>query len=270
MSNPLLSANDLAKLLEDMPTEIIIIDLSSTDAYTQAHIPNAIHISSSQLCLGEKPAPGLLPAKTDIEKLMQSIGLSDKKTVVCYDDAGFSWSGRLIWMLDIIGHRNSAILNGGLSAWQQAGFSTSNTTASITPSDYKINQWHDELIATKASILSKLDDANTKVWDVRSTEEYTGEKALAAKGGHIPNAIHLEWTKLHDAQGNIASFEQLQQITDEYGFKQGQNIITHCQTHRRSGLSYFIGTRLLGFNMQAYPGSWSEWGNSDDTPVETH
>lgn len=268
MSNALLNARDLAKMLEQDSANIIIIDLSSAETYQQAHIPNAINISSSQLCLGEKPAPGLLPAKADIEKLMQNTGLSDDKTVVCYDDAGFSWSGRLIWILDIIGHHNSAILNGGLKAWQQAGFSTANTAPANDTSSYQITQWHDELIATKDSILSTLDDSHTKVWDVRSEAEFTGEKALAAKGGHIPNAIHLEWTKLHDEHGNIADLEHLQNITQAHGFNQDQTIITHCQTHRRSGLSYFVGTRLLGFNMQAYPGSWSEWGNSEDTPVE--
>ena len=88
------------------------------------------------------------------------------------------------------------------------------------------------------------------------------------RGGHIPGAINLDWLDTMDRQNNLKLMPQMQALLDAHGITQDKSIITHCQTHHRSGLTYLIG-KMLGYKIRAYHGSWSEWGNDSDTPIET-
>ena len=109
------------------------------------------------------------------------------------------------------------------------------------------------------------------IWDARSQEEYDGIKIQAARGGHIPGAIHLDWMSLLEAEApqRLKPLKELQKIIASHGFNANTNIVTHCQTHRRSGLTYFVGKKLLDFkNIKAYPGSWAQWGNNCELPIE--
>ena len=106
------------------------------------------------------------------------------------------------------------------------------------------------------------------IWDARSIEEYTGEKVMAEKGGHIPGAIHCEWTSLMDRERNMRIRQDALEYLTSVGISPDKPTITHCQSHHRSGFTYLVA-RLLGFsNIRAYDGSWWEWGNRSDTPVE--
>jgi thiosulfate/3-mercaptopyruvate sulfurtransferase len=247
--------------------KLIIIDLSSDENYQQAHIPGAIHIKPAQLSAGTKPAPGLLPSMQDLQQLMRSIGLKPDSHVVCYDDAAGSWAGRFIWTLDLIGHCHSSLLNGGLNAWLAEGYATSCEPCLVSPSDCTVKAIKQQLIVDTDDILAHLNDPSQCIWDVRSLDEYTGAKALAARGGHIPGAVHLEWTELYDEHAKLRPLPELQARLNAHGITADKRIITHCQTHRRSGLSYFVAKKLLGYNIAAYPGSWSQWGNDESLPV---
>lgn len=264
--NALINAAELQQLLQNDP--VILLDFSTPETYNKGHIPQAINLSSNDLCSGIKPSPGKLPDREKLQALFQRIGLTSDSLVICYDDAGFSWSGRMIWILDIIGHKKSAIINGGLNAWLEAGFSSETKNNAVSPSDFRITQFDTSLIAEKEEILEKLNSEQMAIWDVRTAAEYSGAKALAERGGHIPGAIHLEWTELHNSNGYIRPAGEIQALLNKKGLTSDKEIITHCQTHRRSGLTYFVAKKLLGYNIKAYPGSWSEWGNDNNLPVE--
>lgn len=265
----MLDALITAKQLNDAQNEnLLIVDLSSAENFLQGHISNAVHVAPSSIMAGVKPAPGNLPSEQQLSALMQSIGFTGKQHVVCYDDAGSSWAGRFIWLLDVLGHEKSSLLDGGLAAWQQAGFESSTSAKPITASDYQAKIRNTDVLACKQEIADNLNNPDTIVWDVRSLDEYTGEKALAERGGHIPGAVHLEWTRLHAENGKLADKETLQNLLASHGFDANKTIYTHCQSHRRSGLSYFVGKKLFNLNIKAYPGSWSEWGNDANLPVE--
>lgn len=115
--------------------------------------------------------------------------------------------------------------------------------------------------------MAKLGNSDFTVWDARTPGEYTGVKAQALRNGHIPGAINCEWTQLHDTNNALRIRADAKEFLQAQGFTSDKEIVTHCQSHRRSGFTYVVG-KSLGLNIKAYDGSWSEWGNREDTPIE--
>lgn len=258
----------LQQLIQKNAPSLLIIDLCSPENYQQGHIPGAIHVPPSALSCGIKPAPGKLPSHEQLTALFESIGLTPSSHVVVYDDAGSSWAGRMIWTLDIIGHTQCQLLNGGRAAWLSEGLDLTSQTPSVKTSQLDLTL-NPECIAEIEYIQKNLENPNMAIWDARSKDEYNGTKILAQRGGHIPGATHLEWTDLTDGEGKLLGIKTLKDRLHDAGLTDDKEIITHCQTHRRSGLTYFVAKKLLNYkNIKAYPGSWSEWGNSTTTPIE--
>ena len=173
----------------------------------------------------------------------------------------------LVWLLS--GHRNYRLLDGGIIAWQGAGLPTVNHSEPRPESDYPVTIDPGQLVSAEA-IIAQLGNDDFAIWDARSAAEHRGEKALAARAGRIPGARNIDWLELMDPGNHLRlkPLEQIQALLHERGLDPAQRIVTHCQSHHRSGLSYVVG-KLLGLDIRAYDGSWSEWGNRDDTPVES-
>lgn len=265
MSLPLfIEANELHA--EITKPDILVVDLCSEQNYLAGHIPGAVHITPKSLMSGQTPAPGRLPTLEHLTQLMGSIGLSPGKHVVVYDDEGGGWAGRFIWTLDVLGHKHYSYLNGGIHAWRSAGLSESTETPIPTHTQPSF-ELHTDVIAEIDDIMPNLGRDDFVIWDARSPAEYRGEKVLAKKGGHIPGAINCEWTSLMNPNQDLRLREDAKERLAAIGINKSQEIVTHCQSHHRSGFTYLVG-KLFGFNIKAYPGSWSEWGNHPDTPVE--
>ncbi len=249
--------------------DLLIIDLSQAQTYAQVHIPGAIHVNPSELVSGIPPAVGKLPSIEQLKILFSRIGYSPDKHIVVYDDEGGGWAGRFIWTLDVIGHTAYSYLNGGIHAWLKEGHPVNADVPQVssTKPDLTI---HNDVVASMDDVLSSLDDDNIRIWDARSAEEYAGSKLTAQRNGHIPGAVNLDWLDTMDKDKNfrLLPLTELQNKLSAMGVQVGNTIITHCQTHHRSGLTYLIA-KALGYVVLAYDGSWAEWGNHPDTPIES-
>jgi thiosulfate/3-mercaptopyruvate sulfurtransferase len=262
--NLIIEAEELAAELEH--EELLVVDLSSLQNYLNGHIPGALHLPFQALMAGTAPAPGKLPSAEQLTRVFRAIGLRPETHVVACDDEGGGWAGRLLWTLESIGHRNYSYLNGGMHAWRGAGLPLTTEEPQATPSDIEVSIDTDAAMSAR-EIQEHLGNPDFLVWDARSPQEYSGERVLATKGGHIPGAINCEWTQLMDPQRDLRIRTDARELLAKLGINEKHKIVTHCQSHHRSGFTWLVG-KSLGFDIRAYPGSWSEWGNLPNTPVE--
>lgn len=250
---------------------ICLIDLSQADSYIRQHLPQAVFLDYSWIVRVEKPRIGLLPDAEQLSRIISSYGISEDTHVIAYDDEGGGRACRFLWTLQCVGHKKISLINGGLPAWLAEGLPTESAlhfpcrpvTRSVT--------YTDEFIADKSFILEALEDESVIVLDNRSAMEHSGNKVFAERGGHIPGAVHFEWTQALD-KTNTMKLKDAEQIKSELaasGVTPDKTIVCHCQSHHRSAHTCIV-LNALGFTkVKGYPGSWSDWGNDPETPIET-
>ncbi|QIT55193.1 sulfurtransferase [Aquisalimonas sp. 2447] len=268
---PLLAEPEQLREKLDDP-RLLIVDLSDEGTYSQGHIPGAVHLTYAWLVRKTPPALGLLPDEKALSDVLSEIGLTPEHHVVAYDNEGNGRAGRLLWTLDVCGHRQWSLLNGGSHAWFNEGHPVETGVNRPAPSNYTVSlPERPAPLADKEWILRHLDDDGVAILDARSPGEYDGSDVRSARGGHIPGAVNLEWTRALDRERNLRLLpaETLQAMLAERGIRPDQEVVTHCQTHHRSSLTYVM-LRALGYErVRGYAGSWSEWGNDPEAPVET-
>lgn len=258
--------------LEDIMStnNIVLVDMCKPEQYAKGHIAGAVYLDYPMIISGEKPVMGRLPTIEKLNQALSSLGITKNSHVIAYDDEGGGKAARLIWTLHSLGHFNASILDGGLITWSAEERALTTDATVITASDYQA-EISEDYLAHRAYILEHLDDKKVALLDARSLLEYTGEKAFAARGGHIPGAIRYEWMDMMDAENNMRLLpdDVIQAQLNELGLTSDKEIICYCHTHHRSALSYLVLKKLGYENVKGYPSSWSDWGNQTDTPIET-
>lgn len=267
----LIDAEDLVPHLGN--PNLRIVDLSRLSVYEQLHIPHAVHVKPQQLVRQQELASGMLPDVEGLQQLVEYLQLSPQHHVVAYDDEGGAWAGRFLWNLHCLGFTQTSLLNGGIHAWLGAGLPTSVDVQDVAVTDQLIPVNLDQ--ASKVRIeypeLLELVKKNAiQLWDCRTEDEYTGLRLAARRGGHIPHAIHYEWSTALNRENHLKlrPLEHIQQSLQQLGIDFKQPVVVYCQSHHRSGLAYILG-RLLNWNIRAYDGAWSEWGNRPESPIVT-
>ncbi len=249
---------------------LLIVDLSSADSYNSYHLPGAVHLEYRRIA-GELPHhPGPIPDKLVLAQALTEIGLTSDRHVVAYDDGDNAQACRLLWTLDLIGHPHYSLLNSGLGGWTAEGHPVEQEERRHTPGTDQFEYVADAPVADILYILQHLNDPNVSIIDARTPQEYRGEELRAQRGGHIPGAINLDHRLLLDSEhsNRLRPAAELRAIVQQAGIDGNKELICHCQSHRRSALVY-IALKSLGFkHLKAYPGSWAEWGNNLDAPIE--
>jgi thiosulfate/3-mercaptopyruvate sulfurtransferase len=247
--------------------DLLVVDLCKDTTYQQLHIPGACHLPYGQIVASNHPTYGLLPVPDQLEQVFSANGIGNDSWVVAYDDEGGGNASRLLWSLEAMGHQRYSLLNGGLQAWANEGHPINRDAVELRPASFHA-QPNAAAVAQREHILQRLGADDLALWDARSANEYRGISRFSQHPGHIPGALNLDWLELMDRGNNLRLKAEtvLRGFLEGLGITPDKEVIAYCQTHHRSSLAWFV-LKYLGYpQARGYPGSWSDWGNRDETP----
>lgn len=244
--------------------------------YDQGHIPGAVKID----WVGELNDPIIRDYldRERFEQLMISKGISNDTTVVFYGDKHNWWATYALWVFKLFGHPDVRIMNGGRAKWIAEGRALTREVPSYPPGEYRAPERNDAAIrAFRDQVLAHIRQPGTALVDVRSPQEYTGERLHmpeypqegALRGGHIPTAVSIPWASAVREDSTFKSADELRELYASKGVTPDKDVIAYCRIGERSSHTWFVLTYLLGYpKVRNYDGSWTEWGNGVGLPIE--
>jgi len=246
---------------------LVLIDTRPAEEFVAGHIPGAVHLDLFGMSLIDTRPDPLRAFLWMIEHLLAARGVDFGRTVVFYENDSGMRAARGFWFLEHFGHPGARVLDGGMNAWRAAGHPI--TTDARPPAK---TAWTGarvrENLATVDDVLAALGRPGVRIVDTRSDEEYTGALVRATRGGAIPGAVHLEWKRNLSPAGDFKPPGVLRAMYEDAGVLLDEEVITYCQGGYRAAHTY-LALRLLGFpRVRVYLGSWKEWADRTDLPIE--
>ena len=250
----LISVADLAKELKN-PDYIVVSGEIETE-YAKVHITGAVNVSYKAFF---KPGDieGLLVSNEEIAKILGDNGVSEKKTIVVYDEGSMKYSGRLYFILKYMGAAKVKVLDGGLEAWKAGRKPVTKNPSNVAKTTFvpKVNAG---LLASMADVKAAKGKADVVLVDSREVGEFKGLENKST--GHLPGAINWDHTTLIDAKHMLKPKAEIEKMLAEKGITKDKNIILYCSTGVRASKEYLVLTSVLGYTkVKIYDNGYNEW-----------
>lgn len=253
--------------------QALVIDVRRAPLYWLGHIDGAQHVDRDLFLSTRNEVVSLVPDFADIAALLGNLGATQETPVVVYAEDNNPYAARLVWTLHYHGHTKAFVLDGGYQKWTKEGRPTSLlSSAKPQPVDYTIAELssYPDVRAEADYIRTRIDHPYTVIWDTRTPKEFQGNDVRANRGGHIPGAVHLNWTDLQEEVDGVKVLKNRDEIISllqARGLTPDREIVAHCQTGIRSSYATLV---LMGLGYQRiknYDGSWIEWANNPTLPI---
>jgi thiosulfate/3-mercaptopyruvate sulfurtransferase len=255
----LISTDNLKQIFQD--ENLLIVDTRSFGEYSKGHIPTAVNLDLFAFHWFDTSQNGIKSFNDQTRKILSYTGIDERKKIVFYDNISGMLAARGVWLCQYFSHPDVSMLDGGFTKWKNEKFPIEIEPTKYSPSNLTT------LIDT--SIISdfeyiKENIGKITIIDARSKDEFDGTIPRAARGGHIPTAVNIDWNKNLEQE----LFKSDEQLSTLYKMDKETHIVTYCQGAYRAANS-FLALKKIGFkNVKVYLGSWGEWGNNLELPVE--
>jgi thiosulfate/3-mercaptopyruvate sulfurtransferase len=274
-AKPVLVTTDwVAEHLDDDGVVVAEVD-ENTDLYEEGHIRGAVKLHWRDDL--QDPVERDVIEKDAFEQLLGSRGIGNDTTVVVYGDKNNWFAAYAYWYLKVYGHRDVRIVDGGRQKWIDEGRELTTDVPSPAATAYTAQERDESIRARRDAVLGNLGKGDTVLVDVRSPQEYSGELMAppgyeqegASRTGHIPTAQSIPWAQAVRDDGTFKPAEELRALYEGKGITGDKAVTAYCRIGERSAHTWFVLRELLGYeNVRNYDGSWTEWGNLVDVPIE--
>lgn len=266
----LINSDELNALIKTRTVKII--DVRSPERYQKEHLPGAVNTWWNDY----KDAQGLVPSPERFSALLSKLGVENNDTIVLYagsDKHDPAYVAHFWWLLDMFGDHNVKTLDGGLEAWQAAGYRLTDELPAVGPKHFQVKKVDVGKLATTEEVLAVVASHDPKViiLDVRELAEFTGavQAPGAARKGRIPGAVWLYWGDVLKPDKTLKNADELRKLFTEKGITPDKTVITYCQAGVRAAHTAYVLSEILGYkSVKNYAGSWIEWSHRQDLPLE--